>query len=1037
MKITRFFVENRKAANLALILTVVAGLFSVTGLPRQDSPNVDFDILTIATFYPGASPEDVEINVTDPVEDELEKLDGIEQMTSFSIEGMSMIFVEVDPDSDDKPQVKDDIRNAVDRVKELPEAVEDRPLVEEMKSTDFPILEVAIIGDEAREPELRKIAKALEDEIKAVGKVGAIEKIGYRKREVKILADLEKMDRATVSFPEILGAIRSRNVKSSGGTLESFVDERKIVTLAEFDELEDVRDVIIRSNFSGKHVTVSDVATVQDGFKRRGIISRTNGRNSINLVVKRRGTTDVIKLSRKIDGILKKYENLYKDRGIEIIKVVDFTYYTQSLLNIVSNNAMIGFVLVCLALFVFLNLHTAFWVAVGIPLSILLAYIFFPFVGLTTNQIALITIILVLGMLVDDAIVVAENITRHQEAGMDPKEAAVVGTREMFKPVFATVLTTMLCFSPILFMTGILGKFIWTIPVVVILTLGASLIESVTLLPAHLARRPRGGNGSGNHRFMRVLRDWYGRALSRMLARRWRTIGTFVLASVLIGGFAGWQARFELFPTEDFDLFYIVMETETGTSLEETLKSVRKVEARVAEIPEDLMFGFKTVVGDHRTDEAASDPSLHENWALVTVYLHPSGKRDKRSETIIEELKEKVSGIDDFEKLDIREVQDGPPVGAAITVRLVSDDFDLCEKYERKIKEFLGKTPGIKDLESSNRMGKKEINLKLDHDHMARVGISALDLANTIRVAYDGNVATSIRRDGEEIDFRVSLAEEQRGALGVLKKLQARNNTGRLVDISTLASFKESRSPQSIAHFNGRRSIIITANVDGKVINSGEANEKIRAAFAKEIAAIPNLSLIFGGQEKQTLESMRNFRVAFFCAMLAVYFALVLLLDSYKQPLLILVVVPFGFVGVLVAFYLHGFPMSFVGLIGSLGMMGVVVNDSLVMVTYLNQKRIERGGRMSVADVVEGAQVRLRPVVLTTVTTVLGLLPTVYGWGGTEPFLVPMVLAMSWGLMFATLITLIFVPTLYTFSLTKAERADEGTEVASGRSNAV
>ena len=1019
MKITRFFVENRKASNLALILTVVAGVFAVTGLPRQDSPNVAFDILTVATVYPGASPEDVEINVTDPIEDELEKIDGIDQMKSSSIEGMSFIFVEVDPDSNDKSQIKDDIRNAVDRVKKLPDVVDERPAVEEMKSTDFPILEVAIIGDEGRERELRKIAKSLEDEIKAIGKVGAIQKIGYRKREVKILADLEKMDRATVSFPEIMTAIRSRNVKSSGGTLESFVDEKKIVTLSEFEELDDVGDVIIRSNFSGKHVTVNDIAVVKDDFKTRTIISRTNGRNSINLIVKRRGTTDVIRLSRKIDTILEKYENLYKDQGIEIIKVVDFTYYTQSLLNIVRNNAVIGFVLVCIALFLFLNLHTAFWVAVGIPLSILFAYIFFPVFDITTNQIALITIILVLGMLVDDAIVVAENITRHQEKGMDPKEAAVKGTREMLKPVLATVLTTMLCFSPILFMTGILGKFIWTIPIVVILTLGASLLESITLLPAHLSRRRRVDPRGESHPYMDRVKEVYGRILLPMLKKRNKTITVFVLVSVVLGGFAGWQARFELFPTEDFDLFYIVMEKKTGTSLEETLNSVKKVEANVATIPKDLMFGFKTVVGDHRTDEAANDRSPHENWALITVFLHPSGKRDKRSEEIIEELKAKMNGLDDFEKLDIRELQDGPPVGAPVTVRLVSDDIKLCERYESKIRAFLESVEGVRDIETSNRLGKKEIILKLNHDHMARVGISAMDLANTIRVAYDGNIATSIRRDGEEIDFRVILAEDQRGELGVLKNLKARNNTGRLVDISSLARFEESRSVQSISHFNGRRSIMLTANVDSEIINSTEANEKIRTAFTKEIAAIPNLSMIFGGQEKQTNESMRNFRVAFFCAMLAVYFTLVLLMDSYKQPFLILVAIPFGFVGVFIAFYVHGFPMSFVGLIGSLGMMGVVVNDSLVMVTYLNQKREEHGGSMTVADIVTGAQVRLRPVLLTTITTVLGLLPTVYGWGGTEPFLVPMVLAMSWGLVFATMITLVLIPTLYTFTLSK------------------
>ncbi len=1016
MNITKFFVESPKATKLVMIFILVAGIFSVTGLPRQDAPNLDFGILTVTTFYPGASPEDVEINVTDPVEDELEKVDGIEEMSSFSIEGMSFVVISVDTDSEDVKQVKDDIRNAVDRVKNLPLEIDDRPLVQEMKTTDFPILEVAIVGNKNQERELREIAKSLEDEIKSIGNVGAIDKIAYRKREVKILANLDKMDKFYISFAEILNAIRSRNVKSSGGNLESFVDERKIVTFSEFEKPTDVKNAIIRSNFSGKSVLVSDIAIVKDGFERKRIISRTNGMNSINLLVKRRGTTDTITLSKKIDKIISKYENRYKDKGIEIIKVVDFTYYTKSLLSIVRNNAIIGFFLVCLMLFLFLNFHTALWVAVGIPLSVLMAYIFFPLFDITTNQIVLITIILVLGMLVDDAIVVAENITRHQEEGMDYKEAAILGTKEMLKPVFATILTTILCFAPMLFMTGIMGKFIYSIPVVVILTLLASLLESTTLLPAHLSVRRKKSINETRSGFVGKIKKEYGKILTKMLKHRNKTIAFFVLISMLLAGGFGSMMKFEMFPTEDFDLFYVVMETESGNSLEETLKSVKKVEELVAEIPDNLMFGFKTSVGNHRTDEAAATPAMHENWALITVYLHPAGQRDKRSEAIIEELKEKTKNITNFEKLDIRELQDGPPVGAAIMVRLVSDDISLSEKYEKKLLDFLKKEDGVKNLETTNRPGKKEINLKLNHKYMARIGISALDLANTVRVAYDGNIATSIRRDGEEIDFRIKLAKKQRGDLRVLKNLKIRSRERNLVSLKEMVFFEESISVETIGHFNGRRTIKITADVDSEIANSRAINKKIRDEFSKEIEGISNLTMVFGGLEKQTIESFRNFIVAFICAMLAVYFTLVLLLNSYLQPLLIMVAIPFGFVGVIIGFSIHGLPMSFIGLIGSLGMVGVVVNDSLVMVTYLNQKRIENGGKMSLKDVVSGAQVRLRPVILTTITTVVGLLPTVYGWGGTEPFLVPMVLAMSWGLMFATTITLILIPTLYTFS---------------------
>ena len=698
---TKFFINNSKVSHFLVLIIILLGVFNIFNVPRQDMPNVEFDLLTISTFYPGAAPQDVEINVTDPIEDELEKLDGIEQMTSFSIEGVSMITVTVDPEAKNIEKVKDDIRNAVNLVKSFPQAVEDRPLVEEMKSTDFPVLEIAIIGKNSEESNLRKVAKALENEIKAATKVGTIGKIGYRKREIKILSDLEKMDRNYVSFTGILQAIHARNVRSSGGTLESFVDEKKIVTYSEFENVMDVGEVIIRSNNAGKKIKVKDVAKIVDGFRDRTLISRTNGKNSINLIVKRRGATDIIKLSEKINIILERYKNLYKKEGIEIVKVVDYTYYTKSLLNIVTNNAIIGFFLVCLALFFFLNFHTAIWVALGIPLSILAAYMFFPIVDVSTNQIALITIILVLGMLVDDAIVVAENITRHQDNGMDFKKAALLGTKEMFPPVLATILTTILCFVPILFMTGILGKFIRTIPIVVILTLLASLFESTTLLPFHLSLRKHKGKESKKV-FMEKIKFFYEKILRKVLFNPWKTIILFTGTSLILSAGILTKSRFEMFPSTDYDLFYIVMEAKNGNSLEETYSKVKHVEKEVSKISKDLLYGFKTIVGNHKTDEAASDASSHNNWSVITIFLHPAGKRDVKSEKIIEDLKIRMKPISGFEKLTVRAMKDGPPVGAPITVRLVSDKIELCKKYEMKILELLHNSKGVFNISSSN-----------------------------------------------------------------------------------------------------------------------------------------------------------------------------------------------------------------------------------------------------------------------------------------------------------------------------------------------
>ncbi len=333
MKITKYFIDHIKLTNLSLLFIALVGIITMLSLPRQDSPNVDFNILTINTYYPGASPEDVEINVTDPIEDELEQVDGIEEFSSYSLEGMSYILIQLDPDENDKVSVKDEIRSAVDRVSNLPLEVEDRPVINEMKSTDFPVLEVAISGDIENEQMLRNVVKDFESELKALGEVGTIDKINYRKKEVKVLCDALKMEDTNISFSDVLRAVRARNVKVSGGTLESFVDQKKIVTFSEFEELGDVQNVIIRSNFSGNHIKVKDIADIEVGFKKRNIMCRSNGINSINLIVKRRGTTDVIKLSSKIDGVIRKFQQNYESQNISIKKIVDYSYYTRSLLT--------------------------------------------------------------------------------------------------------------------------------------------------------------------------------------------------------------------------------------------------------------------------------------------------------------------------------------------------------------------------------------------------------------------------------------------------------------------------------------------------------------------------------------------------------------------------------------------------------------------------------------------------------------------------------------------------------------------------------
>ncbi|PCJ61912.1 MAG: hypothetical protein COA79_06350 [Planctomycetota bacterium] len=1018
MKITEFFIDNFKLTNMVLLFILFGGGVTMLNLPRQGNPNVNMDILSITTIYPGASPEDVEINVTDPLEDELEQIDGILRMHSNSIESMSLITLELDPDYPDSIQLRNDIRSALDSVTNLPKEVKSRPVLKEIKSTDFPVMELAIVGPKDKYSELRDISKSIESEIKNIGGVGQIIKLNFQKKEVHISCDAKKLEAQNISFTDVIHAIKRRNVKLSGGTLESFVDEKKIVTFSEFENPLDVSEVIIRSNFDGKQLKVKDIAEVTMGYEKPMFLTRSNGEHCIHLTIKRSGSTDVIDLTKEIVKIVKKYQDRYSKSELKIRVIVDYTIYTKSLLRIVTMNALAGFILVVLSLFIFLNFRTAFWVGLGIPVSVFGAYLFMPAFDLTTNMISLITMVVVLGMIVDDAIVVAENINRHIETGMEPRLAAIQGTKEVFKPVCATIITTILCFSPLLFMTGILGKFIYAIPVIVILTLLMSLFESVTLLPSHLANQKKGK--AKTRKLTIYLRKKYTSVLRVCLRNRGLVLLTFFIIFVATAMFSYSNYKYNLFPAGDVDLFYIVMETDPGDSLEVTSTKVKEIEKIVDQISDDLMIGYKTIIGDHRTEEMANDPSPHKNWALITIILHPAAKRDLVSDDIIKNLSKKVGSIKTFKKLIVRSIKDGPPVGKAINLKLVSDNINLTAELENEILAYLKNHPDLKEVTTSNKIGKKEIRLRLNYEQMAKLKISAIDVSSAVRIAYDGNIATTVRNNGEEIDFRVQLQKDQRGNKAILGELQVPNQLNKLIKLKDISKAESSHANESITHFKGKKAIVITAelkeikNSSHSPKTSQEINDDVKKLFENKIDEIPEIEIIFGGEGEQTAESFKYFKVAFLFSMMAIYCTLILLLDSFIQPFLIMVAIPFGLVGVIIAFYIHGIPLSFIALIGTLGMIGVVVNDSLVMVTYLNDVT-KKHKSLDIEVILEGASTRLRPVLLTTITTVLGLLPTIYGFiWGTEPFIIPMVLAMASGLIFATVITLILIPVLYS-----------------------
>ncbi|NQU18026.1 MAG: efflux RND transporter permease subunit [Candidatus Saganbacteria bacterium] len=1019
-RIFKYCVEHPKLVNLVLVLVLIMGSLSFFGLKRDSIPNVDFKMMFITTVYPGASPEDVEINVTIPVEEKIQKVAGIKSMDSYSAENFSTIFVELDPDVKNIEEVKRDVYKAVDRVSGLPKEVKDKPLVTELKSEIFPVFEVALTSKNGiSELELRKYTKNLEDKIKLLPGVGGTKKIGYRKREVHVAVDPKKADQQYVSLSEIMAAVAQTNVRVSGGTLRSMSDKEKIITLSQFNDPMEVKDVIIRSSFSGDRVIISEVSEVKDDFEEELRIVKANGEQSINIVVEKKSSADAVRVAAEVKKLLKEYnKNLPPGVYSQIVK--DYSVYVNSMLSVVVSNAMVGFALVILCLMIFLDWRVAFWTALGIPFSILVAFYFMPIYDVVVTTQSLLAFIIVLGMLVDDAIVVAENIYSYRERGLSAVEASVKGVKEVFWPVFATVATTVAAFLPILLMGGIWGDFIRAIPIVITVTLLASLFESVFILPCHLAHTKL--KKKERSKLIQRLEQVYRKNLVKVLHKKGRVIAFFVIVLIVCVVVIRPLLGFQLMPSTDEDIIHVRMETPKGSLMRETEKKVQGIERIIKEVvPEKVLASYVTTIGEKGTDMWDTISGMTQShWARITINLIPAQQRKISSQQISKQLNQKLEPLKksgDFTDVSVVQMRGGPPTGTPIDIIFIGNNDELRTKFGDELEAFIKKEPAVFDIRRDDEKGLRELNIKLDYPLMAKLGITAADVASVVRAAVTGNIVTSIRKEGEEIDFRVMLEEKYRNDAKYIKNLTIPNRLGKLIKIGGFIKFEEGTSALGIPHKEGDRSLRIRAEIDEKKLNVSAYNQVLKKKFEKKVAQHPSLRVEFGGMEKVTGESLQNFFNAMIIALIIIYIILVVLFNSFTEPIIVMLAIPFGLIGVIFAFAIHREPISFLGLIGILGLAGVVVNNSLVMLKFLNmkeEKTCEAGEELKIEQIADAAMLRFRPIVLTTITTVAGLLPSLYGlFGGRVDFLFPLLLALTWGLVFSSFITLFLIPAFY------------------------
>ncbi len=1028
-KILDYFIKNKIVVTLLFILIIIAGIGSMFSLRQEIFPPTDIDTMIVNVKYPGAGTHDVEINSVVPIENQIRTINGIKDYVSLSFENGAAVYIYIDTDMANKQAVKDEVYRKLSNIPDLSPDVEEVEVID-ANPKNMSICQIGLTINKkgsknitASERVLYKYADKLESALLKIKGVNEIRMSGYRDREIKIYINNDKMKKYYISLNNVIKSIQSRNIRASGGTLQSVHKEKNIVTIGQFKNPLEVKNVIIRSSYERKRVLIKDIAKVKDGFKDTNILVRVNQKPGITLSVVKKENADVVKTVKRVKKFLKKYKKNIPDIfNLSIIE--DRSLSIVSLLNVVKSNAMIGFLLIFLVLLIFLDFKSAFWTAMGIPVTIFMIMIYMGITDISLNLISLGAVITVLGMLVDHGIVISENIYTYKNKGLAAEKAALIGTKEVLAPVTVTILTTIVAFLPLLYVKGIMGKFIRPYPIIISAALIASFLEAVFFLPNHLSHGKK--LKAKPKKWFKPVIKVYKKTLTFFLTYRYAVLLGFILIFIFtIVISKNTIKNYTLFWDNTSDAFYINLETPTGTSLEKTSKLTSKIEKTVLKkINKDDFISMRTVIG-HHTVKRINSKGNHENWSQITLYLVPKTERELSVGQIIRKLRKSINikKFPYFEKILFAKQIIGPSPGSAIELKIGGGTEKNRTLLQKEIENFLTKTKGVKGIDNDQKPGKEEILITFNYEKLAQFNMDVASVAQTIRAAYEGAIATSIQTEKDKLDFRIEIDKKFARSEKFLLNLFIPNKQGRLIKLKEIAGLRKGTSKAFINHYNGERVITVTAKVDKKVTTANKVMKQIKKYFEKISSKYPKIYIKFKGEAAETKESMKYLIFAFILALFAVYIILVLLFQSLDQPFIVLFTIPFGLVGVLLAFTIHNMPLSFMAIVGIIGLSGVVVNDSVVMVDFINKllgternniKKLKKN--RLIAMIVEGAEKRFRPIVLTTVTTVAGLLPTVYGIGGDVRSLKPTVMALSYGILFATLLTLVFIPALYLIS---------------------
>jgi multidrug efflux pump subunit AcrB len=1029
-----WFAENSVAANLLMVVILASGLITIGGIELEIFPEFSADVVTVSVVYRGAAPEEVEEGVCVRIEEAVQSIEGIERIRSTASENRGSVNIELIPGTDAR-RVLEDVKSAVDAIDTFPDETE-QPLIQEVVMRRQ-VVNVAVSGN-ADEATLKYLGEQVRDEITAIPGITQAELSGARPYEVSIEVSEAALRRFNLTFDEIVRAVRRSSLDLPGGAIKTEGGEILLRTKGQAYRGTAFENIVLRTRPDGAALTVGDVATVVDGFADADISGRFDLEPGVMVQVFRVGDQDALDISRKVKEYIKSAESRMPE-GISLTIYADFSRILEGRLNLMLKNGRGGFILVLVILALFLRLRLAFWIALGIPISFLGAIALMPTVGASINLISLFAFIVVLGIVVDDAIVVGENIYRRFQQGERGLRGAIAGAQEVAVPVTFAVLTSIAAFSPLLMVPGTSGKIMRLIPEIVILTLIFSLVESLFILPAHLAharlrerkkttsriggmlRRFRDGFSS---RLDWIIHQFYRPLLERCLEWRYLSASVGVAALTLTAGLilGGWIG-FVFLPQVPADNVAAILTMPQGTPAEATARVVRRLEASAirlqreleSETDEKIFTHMLALVGDQPLRAAQRD-NRGQNASYsgahlgeVNIELTPAEERSISSIEIARRWRKLAGPIPDATELTFTSSLFS--VGEPINIQLTGPDYGELRAAAEKLKMRLAEYPGVLDIADSFRPGKKEVKLALTEE-ARMLGLTMADMARQVRQAFYGEEAQRIQRGRDDVRVMVRYPESERRSMNNLESMRLRTPEGVEVPFSVAARTELGRGYAAIRRTDRQRIVSVTADVDEGTTNANEVLADVTARVLPAIVADhPRVRFSLEGEQREQQESMAGLTRSFGMALFVIFGLLAIPFRSYLQPLIIMAVIPFGFVGAVMGHIIMGLDLTILSIFGLVALSGVVINDSLVMVDFINRRRKE-GNDLQDA-IRQSGMARFRPILLTSLTTFAGLTPLLFERSLQAQLLIPMATSLGFGVIFGTAVILILVPVTY------------------------